>query len=336
MKGTGLSYGPFNKAEAESIARWHVNVVRVPLNEDCWLGINGVSRAYSGQAYRVAVEKWVSYINEAGMIAIIDLHFSAPGSIVPKTEWPMPDETHSVTFWAQVASVFKTDPMVIFDLFNEPHLGRYSPTSDDWSCWLKGCTSTTPDCPRRSTCSKSVTYRVAGMQQLVDTVRDAGADQPLMIGGLDWASTPCGSSDSNGRVGRCSWLSYEPKDPLHQLIVSFHSYDHGYGHCDSLTCWNSTIAMLAKRVPVVTGELGESQTSCSATFVKQYMEWADVHRVSYLLWSWRPATKGCGSLRLLSNWDGSPNEENPVASLLMDQLRHAEHLKAVTPRLNTR
>jgi hypothetical protein len=34
---------PLSKAEADGIAAWKMNAVRVPLNEDCWLGINGVS-----------------------------------------------------------------------------------------------------------------------------------------------------------------------------------------------------------------------------------------------------------------------------------------------------
>ena len=31
---------------------WSINAVRVPLNEDCWLGINGVKPQYGGAAYR--------------------------------------------------------------------------------------------------------------------------------------------------------------------------------------------------------------------------------------------------------------------------------------------
>src|ERR1700730_9885425 len=34
-----------------AMTAWHINSVRIPLNEDCWLGINGVPRAYSGARY---------------------------------------------------------------------------------------------------------------------------------------------------------------------------------------------------------------------------------------------------------------------------------------------
>ena len=35
--------GPADSTSVQAMAAWHINAVRVPLNEDCWLGINGVS-----------------------------------------------------------------------------------------------------------------------------------------------------------------------------------------------------------------------------------------------------------------------------------------------------
>jgi len=45
--------------------RWHINVVRVPMNEDCWLGINGVKARYSGRNYRQAIAAFVSRLHAA-------------------------------------------------------------------------------------------------------------------------------------------------------------------------------------------------------------------------------------------------------------------------------
>lgn len=327
IEDKGFSWGPFDAAEAESISGWHANAVRVPLNEDCWLGINGAPTAYSGPAYKAAIQTWVTDLNTAGLVAILDLHWSAPGAITATKQWPMPDETHSVTFWNQVASTFKSDPMVVFDLFNEPHLGGFSPGASDWACWRNGCTSTTLNCPTGSTSScTDVTYHVAGMQQLVEMVREAGADQPIMLGGLAWAATLCGSASLRSTTGTCAWLNYEPSDPLHQLVASFHSY-YEKTKCDTLTCWDSVIAPLAAQVPVVTGELGEND--CSATFVQQYIQWADAHGVSYLLWAWEPAgSQSCGALRLLKNWSGAANTKSPVASLLLNHLSQLQPQKA--------
>src|SRR5690242_16046231 len=48
IQGWGIFDGPADLASVQAIASWHVNAVRVTLNEDCWLGINGVPAAYGG------------------------------------------------------------------------------------------------------------------------------------------------------------------------------------------------------------------------------------------------------------------------------------------------
>ena len=42
-QGWGIFDGPVDRASIKAIASWHANAVRIPLNEHCWLGINGVS-----------------------------------------------------------------------------------------------------------------------------------------------------------------------------------------------------------------------------------------------------------------------------------------------------
>jgi endoglucanase len=304
----GLSWVPLTSTESGEIASWGADAVRVPLNEDCWLGINGVSASDSGLAYQTAIEKWVGDLNHAGIVAILDLHWSAPGTHKSNRQWPMADADHSITFWSQVASQFASDPSVIFDLFNEPSLGTSDPTSEDWACWLNGCTTTFAVANRNGT-STNVAYTAAGMQELVDAVRTTGATQPIMVGGLDWAGDPCGIFDSGGNGGACAWLTYEPSDPLHQLVASFHTYNTG--NCQTISCWNEDVAPLAATVPVVTGEFGEDD--CATTYINQYMTWADQHGISYLAWSWNPPNPGSNSTctasarnplnwQLLSSW----------------------------------
>ena len=75
----GFGWEPLDSTTATAIRAWHANVVRVPLNEDCWLGINGAPAAYSGAKYQTAIKNWVAAINAAGMYAILDLHWAAPG-----------------------------------------------------------------------------------------------------------------------------------------------------------------------------------------------------------------------------------------------------------------
>jgi hypothetical protein len=328
-----FGWGSLNSAEAEEIASWDANAVRVPLNEDCWLGINGVPGQISGAPYRAAVEQWVATLNNAGIVAILDLHWSAPGNYEATEQWPMADADHSITFWSQVASTFASDPSVVFDLFNEPFIGGSHPTTADWACWLDGC-NTTFTMTTTGGANTNVTYATAGMQQLLNAVRASGANQPVMIGGLNWAGDPCGIYDAGGNGGSCAWLTYEPNDPVHQLIASFHVYT--WTACTTASCWNADVTPVASQVPVVTGEFGEDD--CSTTLVNTFMSWADQHGISYLAWSWEPPstddetctaatasstgdTGSASNLQLLSNWTtAQPSTIAPQGSAVRRRL----------------
>jgi hypothetical protein len=299
----GFSWVPLTVTEAQHIASWRANVVRVPLNEDCWLGINGAPAQYSGVAYQHMVKQWVQDLNAAGLVAILDLHWSAPGNIEATEQWPMADADHSLTFWTQVATTFRSMPSVIFDLFNEPTLGGYGPAPADWSCWQSGC-ETSFKC---STCSAPVSYQTAGMQQMVDVVRQAGAMQPVLVGGTNYAGDPCGTKDYGGNGGVCMWLRYEPTDPENQIIADFHTYN--WTACATVSCWEASVLPVAAKVPVISAEFGEMD--CSDQFDNRYMAWADQHDLSYLAWSWEVPAPGtscqASDLQLLSDWAGTPS-----------------------------
>ena len=277
VQGWGLFDGPNDAASVQAIKSWSANAVRVPLNEDCWLGINGVPAAYADGNYINAIVSYVNLLNANGLYAILDLHWSAPGSTSATGQQPMPDEDHSPAFWSGVASTFKSNASVIFDLFNEPYPDNNSDTTAAWSCWKNG-----------GSCS-GVSYPVAGMQQLVTTVRNAGAPNVIMLGGVEYSNA----------LG--NWLAYEPSDPLGQTAASFHNYN--FNICDTTTCWNSVIAPLAQHVPVITGEFGENDTA--GTFMTTWMNWADPQGISYLAWTWD--TWGCGGGNvLISDYAGTP------------------------------
>lgn len=269
VQGWGLFDGPSDAASIAAIAGWQVNAVRVPLNEDCWLGINGVSSTYGGSAYRSAITGYVSRLHAAGLAAVLDLHWNAPGTQKATGQQLMADADHAPAFWRSVATTFKSDPGVVFDLYNEPH-------GISWSCWRDGCTT-------------SAGWKAAGMQSLLTAVRGTGARNVVLAGGLNWAG------DLSG------WLANKPYDSAGQLAASAHLYN--FSQCSTATCWDQTVAPVAARVPVVTGEVGEND--CAASFVDSYLPWADAHGVSYLGWTWN--TWDCGSgPALISSYDGTP------------------------------
>jgi len=285
IQGWGIFDGPSDAASVTAIASWHVNYVRVLLNEDCWLDINGVE--VGGAAYRSAMETTVSAAHAAGLFVIIDLHWSAPGSQRALAQNPAPDADHSPAFWTSVASTFASDPAVIFDLFNEPY-DWWGTDHDPWNGWLNGDVQTqyvTGGSPWQVAAS----WKTAGMQQLLTAVRAAGATQPILINGLDWAN------DDSG------WLTHAPVDPLGQVIVGAHIYPGEA--CDTTTCWASVFPALGAKYPILIGETGDSRPG-PATFLPTFLGYADARGWSYLAWTWNPWQNPDDVL--VADWTGTP------------------------------
>ncbi|MGO9874952.1 MAG: glycoside hydrolase family 5 protein [Acidimicrobiia bacterium] len=275
VQGWGIFDGPHDLSSVRAISAWDVNAVRVPLNEDCWLGINGVKAAYGGASYRKAIVQYVNLLNSQGIYVILDLHWSAPGATPATGQNPMPDQDHSPAFWRGVASTFKTHPAVLFDLFNEPYPDNNNDSNAAWTCLVRG-----------GTC-RGVSYQTAGMQELISTVRATGATNVIMVGGVQYANA------------MDQWLTHEPHDPAHQLAASVHDYNSN--SCSSLTCWQHDYAPVAAHVPLIAGEIGESDGT--GAFVTHYLSWADEHAVSYLAWTWD--TWGCSNGPvLISSYSG--------------------------------
>jgi len=269
LAGTAFD-SPANDASIAAMVAWHVNAVRIPLNEDCWLGINGAKES-SGRYHR-EIRRYVQRLHAHGLYAILDLHWNAPGATLSHMgarfsgNFGMADADHAPAFWASVASYFKRDHAVLFDLFNEP-------TEISWSCWLNGCLS-----PRG--------FVTAGMQQLLDAVRSTGATQPVMVSGLEKASL-------DGQ----EWLTYHPTDPATQLVASAHIYGQR-----KLARFDSNLGVVAAQFPVVLGEVGEKD--CGHVDLDALLPWADQHEVSYLAWDW--FVGACSDPALISDYRGTP------------------------------
>lgn len=291
------SVGP-TAEQAALIASWHANVVRVPLNQDCWLGDDDSpsGAGLTAQGYRDAVAGWVGLLHGAGLAVILDLHWSGALGTPADGQRMMADD-RSPAFWSSVAATFKDDRGVLFDAFNEPY-SRDAVTLT-WLCWRGG------GCPgmvrNDGEADDRRRFLITGMSALVAAIRGAGAPQPILLGGLDYAN------DLRG------WLDARPADD--QLVASFHNY-RGQ-RCNTAACWDAEIAPVAAQVPVVTGEFGE--TDCTDTHDTSYMNWADARGVGYLAWQWvvlapdELADPPCASLRLIEDPSGTPAAPNGTA-----------------------
>ena len=288
VPGYGIFDGPNNQSSVAAMKSWDINAVRIPLNEACWNAEPYVDSAYAGDNYRNAVEAFVKLLNANGIVAILDLHWTDglnPGdpvcvSVEALCGKPMPVAAEAVPFWSSVAKTFKGNDAVIFDLFNEPYPNAVLPTEDAaWECWLKG----------GSSCS-GIAYPVAGMQTLVDTVRATGADNVIMAGGLDYAND------------LTEWLKYEPSDPDHNLVASWHSYNTS--RCATQSCWSSQISPVIAQVPVIAGEIGEND--CTDNYIDKLMTYLDSESASYLAWTWNADSTCSSGPGLITSYTGAP------------------------------
>jgi hypothetical protein len=278
IQGWGIFDGPHDATSVAAIAAWHVNAVRIPLNEDCWLGINNVKPAYAGARYRRAIVTYVNLLHRYHMYAELSLIWAAPGTYRATYQSGSPDEDHAPRMWASLASTFRGDRNVV--------LAPWGETVVDAGCFLRGGVCEATYGPRNKP------YRTAGMQQAVRVMRKAGYRGVIAIPGIDYAND------------LTKWLSHEPRDPLHQLVAEAHVY--GKNTCDTTACFDSTLAPVAKRVPLIFGETGESydDSDCGSSAIARIMGWADAHGVGYEAWTWD--TWGtCGSL--ISSYAGTPN-----------------------------
>jgi hypothetical protein len=301
VQGWGFFDGPVDEASILAMKSWsHVTAVRVPLNEACWNAESYVSPTYAGASYINAVKAYVNLLNANGLAVILDLHWtdglytgnsSGCSSAQATCQKPMPDAAQAIPFWTSVANAFKGNNAVIFDLFNEPYASRATAdTTSGWQCWLNG-----------GTCA-GIGYQVAGMQAMVNAVRSTGATNVLMLGGEEY------SNDLS------QWLTYEPTDPNGNLVASWHSY--GSNTCNTQSCWTSQVAPVIAKVPVIVGEMGESD--CGGSYLDSLTSWLAAESTGYLAWTW-DAWGSCPNV-LITDYAGDPTPFGAAYKAILEAL----------------
>jgi hypothetical protein len=260
IQGWGIFDGPGDAASVKAMSTWKINAVRVPINEDCWLGINGVKRAYGGARYRAAIVRYVKLLHSYGMYAELSLMWAAPGKYKATYQPASPDADHSPALWRSLARTFRKDTRVV--------LAPWGETIVNANCFLRGglCEATFGKQNKR--------YRTAGMQQAVSVMRKAGYRGVISIPGINYAND------------LSKWLSHKPRDPRRQLVAEAHIY--GKNTCSSISCLNRTLLPVAKRVPLIFGETGETYdgSSCGSSNTAGFMNWVDANASGYLAWTW--------------------------------------------------
>ncbi|MDQ6673241.1 MAG: glycoside hydrolase family 5 protein [Chloroflexota bacterium] len=277
--GYGVFEGPVDLTSVLAMRAWRINTVRLVLNEDCWLGINGTNSLYSGVLYQTAIAAYVDLLTSNNIAVIVNLHFNAPGTLLATDQQPMADRDHSPTFWQSVAARFKDNSSVLFEPYNEPYPDNGSNSSEAWRCWRDG-----------GTCA-GVPFAAAGMQELVSAIRSTGARNVIILTGTNYGSQ------------LDMWLQSKPVDPLNQLAAGWHSYGDGLD-CQNEACWQSVLAGILAQVPIVATEIGEFD--CQHSYIDRVMNFLDSYGQGYQAWAWGPydCAREPG---LLLDWLGTPS-----------------------------
>jgi hypothetical protein len=269
--GQALDGGPGIQPSEFAVMRsgWGVNTVRLALSEQYWLSSAvGLEVADPCPTYVRTVIAAVSAARAVGLVVILDLHWSDSGDPRSKAAQHCAPDQHSVDFWRTVATTFRGDSSVWFELYNEPH-------DISWQVWRDG---------GRIACSDGTRYDAVGMQQLVDAVRGTGAANIVLAGGLDWAY------DLSGVTGH----------PLSGRNIAYAT--HPYVWKGGAASWDVAFGRLAGTAPVIATEFGRTDCAPTAPYDAAFLGYARAHDVGYTAWAWWVG--GCGFPSLLADAAG--------------------------------
>jgi endoglucanase len=336
--GVGGNPGTYT-TEINALKTWGVNAVRINLNEECWLGINGVPATTSAtagsvpagdtyntktNAYMTEMGNYVKALNAAGIYTELVLNLNAPGNELITdagidAQNPLP-ESNSDMFWKSVASYFKSNHAVIFGVFNEPFPPSAKADGGNpagWACVVHGCTVpdyTSENANQYGSLLPTATYTGVGAEQLITDIRQYNTAAPLLVGGPDFA----GDLDD--------WLgAFYPNgksiDPENELAASVHIYyPSGDSPCsgavdsvkDNGTCAGA-VTGIAQTVPVMIDELGDFTCSANAstsTDLAPFIQSIDAEDaaasidIGYMGWAW--TTASCDPNLITSFTTGAP------------------------------
>lgn len=164
---SGLEYStrPVPESDMDTIASWGANVVRLPFNQE-W--------ALTDPLYLETLDAAIAGFGARNIRPILDLQWIdarfARGYLDdgrPNYVPALPNEA-SVEVWRLLSARYKTNPNVIYDIFNEPH----NPLAGD-----------DPALPRHVTPEVWAPWA----RRLVEAIRQNEPNATILVPGVNWA-----------------------------------------------------------------------------------------------------------------------------------------------------
>jgi hypothetical protein len=292
LRSAGIS-----ESEIDYIVRvWGANVLRIPFNQG-W-ALEGRA-GFPAAAYLEGIDRIVFWAARAGAYTLLDLHWldadiprgrNADGSC---NRVPALPNAASIDVWRILAERYKSEPAVLFDIFNEPHhplpgddMPERRVTMAEWQPWAR---------------------------RLVHAIRDSHPRALVFVPGVSWAYDLRGLPLT---------VSDDSSDVFQDVVYSTHVYPwcgralgrRRFGwRRDRLPAWREAFGSLARSAPVFIGEWGGAFEDLRwGEWLARYARWLGI---GWTAWSWsdRP--------RLVVDAQAGRYEETPFGRLVRRHLR---------------
>jgi len=241
----------------EIVERWGASVIRLPFNQEWALEKPG----YDPQRYRSAIESVVEMAARRGAYTLLDLQWldnrSMRGTVggEPNYVAPLPN-SDSIVLWEQLGALWRDEPAILFDSFNEPH--DVLPDDREPVMGIREDGSTFPR--RHKRVGKSGWHPWA--RQLIRAIRRTHPDPLIFVSGTDWGYD----------------LRDYPLTGVTGVVYSTHVYPA------KRIAWHHAFGQLSEVAPVFVGEWGGGEEDLS--WGEKLLSYMDQRRIGWSAWSW--------------------------------------------------
>jgi hypothetical protein len=270
--------GHFKVDDFNAMRSWGMNIVRISLSSEFWANAGNTC-----PNYRQTVLTVVANAEQAGLYVVLDLQWNAPLNLPNDPQhgggqYPLPDTGKDLAFWQDIATLYRSDPAVLFDLFGEPH-------DISWNTWYNGGQVDTPLFLGNQPQGGDRIYRAIGMHDLAAKVRAIAPHNLILISGPDWGYD----------------LSQVPIYPIQlpNILYSTHPFDYAGKEPGD---WQLGFGNLSQQQAVIAAEFGAY--NCQTDYIAAAIAYFTTHHMSWLAWGWAPGP--CSSPSLLTDWAGTP------------------------------
>lgn len=210
-----------------AIDKWNCNVIRLAVGIEGWYGDYSYVND-GGNGFRNYIDQVISRASERGAYVVLDLH-----------EYKGFNNKKYLDFWTEAATKYKNNPTVLFGILNEPH-------GINWETWRNGGSGYT------------------GHQQVVELIRDLGAKNIIVAGGLDWGYNLTGIMKGYALVDQGSNNNKE-------LAGNGIIYDtHIYPWKGRTSNWHNSVGVARLEHPILVGECGWDPATNKSVGGKEY------------------------------------------------------------------